>query len=659
MAVFLEAAAVLRPAPKLSVTAWAERHRILSTESSASAGNYRSEVAPYQRAMQDAVKMPGVEEIVLWTAAQLGKSTVEENIGGYFICEDPCPIIWMWPTKEVAKDWSSDTLEPLLRDSPAIAAKFTEGSRKTANKGLFKKFPGGYLAVIGANSAAGLRRRRARLLICDEIDANTASAGDEGDPIEIVISRSETFWNAVRILASTCTEKGSSRIEGRYEISNKQKYWVPCPHCGQFQLLSFWRLTWPKGEEPAPENTVYPCEGCGVALTEMDKTAMLAGGAWVAEQPEITKIQGYWINKMYSPWVPWHQLAAKFKRLSARKNEDAEALKPFYNLDLAETWEVRDEKPDRNNLVARREKYEILRELEGKLVQVGALPDGVTVITCGVDVQQDRLELEVVGWGARRESWSLDRRTFEGEPTKPEVWAKLDAYLFMEFQHARGPKLEIAATFLDSGFDAMEVYGFTKPRAYRWIYACKGQSQFDHVPLAKKKHMDRSNVWLYNVGSSQIKKTIYSNLRITAPGPGYMHFTEAHNSAEYFDQLTCETLKPYYERGFPRKRWEKPPGARNEALDIRVYAYAAMLSLSEQPDKLIEHLRLQLLENAKKLADERKNENQLALIETELPIAVPEAPIVETPAVTATAAPAQELPGANRPQVKVRRSRWL
>lgn len=658
------------PPPRLSVTEWAERHRILSTESSSTTGKYRVAEAPYQRGMQDAVKLPGVEEVVLWTAAQMGKSTVEENIFSYFACEDPCPIIWMWPTDKVAKEWSSDTLDPLLRDSPEVARVFAEGARKSSNRGLFKKFPGGYLAIIGANAPSGLRRRRARLLICDEIDANPVSAGDEGNPVEIVISRSETFWNAVRIMASTCTEKDESAIEGRYSISNRQKYWLPCPHCQEMQVLSFRRLMWPKDEEPNVENTVYPCEGCGAALTEMDKAGMNARGTWIAEHPEIVKIQGFWINKMNSQWVAWHTLAAKFKRLNARMNEDREALKPFINLDLAETWQTSDEKPDREGLVKRCEKYRILSEVEGRLLQVGKLPDPVTVITCAVDVQPDRLVLELVGWGKNRESWSLDWRTLEGECTKPDVWTKLDAYLAMEFVHARDVKLPIAATFVDSGFAAHEVYGFTKPRASRWIYASKGASDFNAVPLAKKKRIDRSNVWLFMVGSSQIKKTIYNWLRNAAPGPGYMHFSDAHNDAEYFNQLTAETLKAYYERGFPKRRWEKAPGARNEALDVRVYNYAAFLSLSEQPDKLLDRLRADLVEEARNLAEQRKAKNdpeQLDLLDADLPIAESVAAVVEAVVERINAVPIPpptpqlppQPPEAPQQKIRIRRGNWL
>jgi phage terminase large subunit GpA-like protein len=665
--VFILGAAVFRPPAKVTVSEWAERERILSTESSAEVGRYRVARAPYQRAMMDAVNIPGVEQLVYFTGAQLGKSLCEENIFGYFASEDPGPVLWMWPTKEVAKDWSADTLEAFLRDTPALSAKFTAAARKASNRGQFKKFPGGWLAVIGANSPADLRRRRARIVIGDEIDGYPHSAGDEGDPLSLVLQRSVTFWNRLEILASTCTNKGESRIEAAYDYTNKQRFWVPCPHCGEFQLLRWSGVITPRNEEPTVENTIYVCggkvegAGCGVELTEFDKQRLLDGGQWRAERPEITKRQGFWINSLYSPFESWASLMQKFRKAMNVKAENPELLKTFINLSLAETWEEKDERPDREGLVRRCEDY-------GPL-----LPDGVTVLTAAADVQPDRIELEVVGWGKGKESWSIERKLFEGETSQPDVWTKLDAYLETEFVHVRGPRLPIAATFIDSGFHTNDVYNFTKPRAYRRIYASKGSSNFFHVPLAKKKKIDRANVWLFNVGVGAIKKTIYQWLRLETPGPGYMHFSTSVNDPEFFDQLTAETLKKKNEHGFPKPYWEKRPGARNEALDIRVYNYAALLSLSEQPDKMLDYLRAQLVEEARKLNEQRKhgNPNQLSLLD---PPEVEEAPVPEavaekimviaegmravSVAIAAVKAP-ESSPRPPAPRITIRRSSWI
>jgi phage terminase large subunit GpA-like protein len=623
--VFLQASGVLKPPPKLTVSQWAERERVLSTESSAFGGRYRIDLAPYQRGMMDAVNQPGVEEIVYMTSAQVGKSICLENIFGYFVDNDPCPVIYMWPSLEGAKEWVLDTLDPFIRDTEVLAHKFADGARKSANKTLFKKFPGGHLSVIGANSPAGLRRRRARIIFGEEIDGYPASAGEEGDPLSIVQKRQITFWNALRILASTCTIKGESRIEAKYEDSNKQRFWVPCLHCEEFQVLKWKRVVYPKNEEPTEENTFYACEHCGAAIAEFEKREMLARGEWRADRPEITKVLGFWINELYSPFSTWAKMAQQFRN-ALEHRENPELLKAFVTLSLAETWEDKDEQLDKEALRRRVEDY-----------PPPALPDGVIVLTASCDVQEDRIQIEVVGWGKAFESWSVDWKMIEGDTSKPEVWARLDEYLQTRFLHARGVRLEIAATFIDSGYHANEVYAFTKGKGDRRIYASKGMQNFFHAPLGKWNRNNRARVKMYPVGVSQIKKLIYAWLKIGEHGAGFMHFSREKNDADYFNQLTCEQLKKKYVKGFPVLFWEKPAGARNEALDCRVYAYAALLSLSENPAAMLDRLRKELLERARLLAEERRartDPNQLSLLEQaadlppdpeESPARVPEA----------------------------------
>ena len=667
--VFEQAGDVLKPPPSLTVKDWAEANRVIATESGAYAGKYRVKVAPYQAAMMNAVHIPGVEEIVFFTAAQIGKSTCMENIQGYFMHADPSSIICMWPTEKVAKEWSIDTLDPLLRETPALAAMFEDGSRKRANGTFFKKFPGGWLSIIGANAAANLRRRRARIVFVDEVDGiddSAAGSGNkkEGDPIEIVASRSETFWNRLRVLASTCTIKGESRIEARYKISNRQKYWVPCPHCSAFagkpdgfQLLKRANID---------SSGAYRCEHCAALIEEREKPWMLEYGEWRADRPEITKIQGFWINKLYSPFVTWAQLNEKFHKASAQRHENPELLKAVVTLDLAETWEVRDEDLDKEGLVKRCEDY-----------PPPALPDGVIVVTAGLDVQEDRILCEVVGWGKgfpNPESWSIDWHQFNGDTAKPEIWQQVDEYLAQEYLHARGIHLEIAAKFIDAGYHANEVYGFTKPRWKDRIFASRGSGNFNHVPLGRMNRNNKMKAPMYPVGVSQIKLSVYRWLKVQAPGPGYMHFSHRHNDADYFQQLTSETLQKDYKNGFPVKYWYKQPGARNEALDCRVYAYAALLSLSENPGKMLERQREMLLEEARKLAEARRKKidpNQMALA---LP-ALEEAPAVQTSAPATKPEPqasAEEYKAAEQldakqetrpepapPKIVVRRGGWV
>jgi phage terminase large subunit GpA-like protein len=627
IATFAQAGEIFRPPPKLTVTQWAERERILSSETSSTTGQYRASIAPYQRAMQDAANIPGVEQIVLFTSAQIGKSMCLENQFGYFASEDPCPMIYMWPTDQVAKDWSVDTLAPILRDTPVLTEIFEIGSRSTATaKTLFKKFPGGWLAIIGSNAASNLRRRRARVVICEEIDAYKASAGSEGDPILLVWKRATTFWNRLLILASTCTEKGDSRIEAAYEYTNKQKYWVPCPHCSQaaghsdgFQVFKWKRLVFPK-EEPTIENVVYPCEHCGAALTEFDKKWMNAHGEWRAERPEITKRVGFWIHEMYSPFVAWWEMVKAFlEAVSHRENPNL--LKTFINLSLAETWEEEGLKLDGSELMKRREEY-----------PPPALPHGVTVLTCGVDVQPDRLELEVVGWGKGEETWSVDFKRFTGDTSKlegtragdgtpiPSVWEELRKFLTeTRYMHALGIRKGIDRTFVDSGFNTQTVYQFTKQmqEGGAGVFASKGVSGFGRPPVGKwTKPGGKTRARMYPVGVDVIKETVYARLRIQDPGAGYMHFSTVLNDADYFDQLTAEKQERKYKHGFPVRVWTLPAGRRNEALDCRVYATAAFLSLHSNPARMLADLRKDFEARARLAAADRRAH----IVEGQLPL---------------------------------------
>jgi phage terminase large subunit GpA-like protein len=687
---FREAARVLRPPAKVTVAAWAERERILSSETSAEVGRYRITRAPYQRGMQNAVHIPGVQEITYFTSAQIGKSICLENIFGYFAAEDPCPIIFMWPSDKVAKEWSIDSLAPILRDTPALAEIFEVGSRKGTTGKTFKKFPGGWLAILGANAAAGLRRRRARVIFCEEIDAYGASAGSEGNPILLVWKRATTFWNRLLIKASTCTEKGASAIEASYEDSNKQKYWVPCPHCTEFagqadgfQVLSWKRLVFPKDKDLDDDNVVYPCQHCAVELKESDKQWMLANGEWRAQHPERTKHQGFWINEMYSPFVKWSEMVTQFQRAIAHR-EDPELLKTFINLSLAETWEADGIKLEPTELLERCEEY-----------PPPALPDGITVLTCGVDVQADRIELEVVGWGKGEESWSVDRQFFQGDTSKIDgrvagdgmkfdsPWEQLEKFIRdTRYLHARAVRLPIAATFIDSGHHAQVVYDFTKrmQQAGLGCFAAKGFAGFGRPPLSKPTRQSRNKVKLYPLGVDVLKETIYARLKIKEPGAGYLHFSKFKNDADFFAQLTSEKLERVYRHGYPMKQWVLPAGKRNEALDCRVYATAAFLSLSATPAKMLEGLRKQLLDRAKYAAAERRSKTpagQLELLDVQQtdPAAIAEqAPppkedygeqeykLVEQEEVAAQAEgkPASSPPEpAQRPAVKIRRGSWI
>jgi phage terminase large subunit GpA-like protein len=686
IAVFTEAAQVLKPPPAMTVTQWAEKFMLLSREDSAEGGTrYRSARAPYQAEMQDVVLDPRVQLVTFMTSAQVGKTLILKNILGYFAKEDPASIAWMVPTLDLAKKVATQRIGPMFRDVPALNGVLGDGSRKHGNSMLERTFAGGVLFLVGANSPASMSSMPIRIVITDEVDRFPRSAGPEGDPILLIGKRQTTYWNRKRLHASTPTLKGSSRIDALYEDSDMRKYWVPCPHCNEAQLL-LWRrrgpegenyhtVKCPKGEEPTVANTYYVCEHCGVALTEFDKPKMLAGGQWRAEHPERIHHAGFWLNEMYSPFTSWAEMLAAFRAATGHR-ENPEELKTFVNLALAETYE------ERENTITK-------DVLEDRIEGYGpTLPDKVTVLTAGVDVQEDRIELEVVGWGLREESWSIDVARFEGNTAKPEIWQQLDEYLQRKWRHARGVELGIVSTFIDSGYRAKTVYAFTKDKWERRIFASKGMSGWPRPAVAKWNRNNESRVRMYPVGVDVLKDLVYARMKIEKDGPGYMHYTRSSrtqgelpvNDSDYFAQMTSEQIKSKNRNGYPMRYWFLPPGARNEALDCRVYATAALLALSPSPTKMLERLREELVEWAKEYRS-KHDPNQLSLLpEAELPedpaeekaaaaeIATVE-PVaeVENPAPVAAEQNRGEIEPSrtqseeqnSEPPIRVRKSRWV
>jgi phage terminase large subunit GpA-like protein len=674
LAAFEQAAEVLKPPPRLTLTEWAERNIVLSSEDSAYGGQpYRTRVAPYQRGMQDALLDRNVRRVVYMTSAQIGKTQIFKNAIAYFMREDPSPMLFMLPTIDLAQKVSEQRIAPMLRDCPALRGLVTEGGRRRGNSTLAKTFPGGALYMIGANSPASISSMPMRIFFSDEVDRNPSSAGEEGDPVNLGEKRQTTFWNALTLLASTPTIKGESRIEGAYDISDRGKYWVPCPHCGESQVLKWKRLVFPKHEDPTIENTVYACEHCGVALTEFDKPEMLERGEWRSDRPEIRDIRGFWINELYSPFTKWYEMARTFKE-AMRKRENPQLLKTFVNLSLAETWEDESEKIDGDELLQRREEY-----------PPPALPDGVTVLTCGVDVQEDRLELEVVGHGKGEETWSVDRKRFEGNTSRlkgvpredgspdPSPWEQLETFLReSRYLHERGVRLAIAATLVDSGDQTSIVYQFTKAMQKKGVrcFASKGVGGWARTPVSNWNRNNKQRVKLYPLGVDTLKKLVYDRLAIAEVGAGYCHFSTVINDDDYFRQLTAEKIVKVYLRGYPTKQWQlKSKGIRNEALDCRVYATAALYTLHSDTTKLLDQLRKSLLARAKHADAARRAgvlEGQLPLLP--LPDAADERPEdqeesaqapaadgsdqqieeeqpAETPAIaTAAAPPAPKLP---------------
>jgi phage terminase large subunit GpA-like protein len=552
----------LKPPPKLSVSEWADTYRRLSPESSAEPGRWLTARAEYQRGIMDAVSDPAVRTVVVMSSAQVGKTEMLNNLVGYHIDQDPAPILVLQPTLEMAHTWSKDRLAPMLRDTPTLRGKVKEPrSKNSQNTLLHKVFPGGHITMAGSNSPASLASRPIRVVLCDEVDRYPPSAGSEGDPVSLARKRTATFWNRKVILTSTPTVKGASRVELEFEQSDKRYFHVPCPHCKKEQALKWANVSWPKDE---PEEAQYGCEHCGALWTEVQRHQAVRKGRWIAEKPGGDRV-GFHLSELYSPWSTLSDIARAF--LEAKKSTDL--LKTWVNTCLGETWEDRGESIDQHGLYSRREKYP------------AQVPEDALILTAGIDVQHDRIEMEVVAWGEGEESWNVDYRVIPGDTSRDAVWADLDDALGSSYTHQTGTQLLITAAVIDSSDQTTTVYSFVKRSRHQRLFAGKGvPGQGRPVAQVSRKTSGtkRRDVDLYAIGVDDAKGIVYARLKVTEPGPGYCHFP-LERDVEYFEQLTAEKLITKYHKGFARKEWVKAR-ARNEALDCRVYAFAALKILN-------------------------------------------------------------------------------
>ena len=552
----------MKPPPNLKIDEWADKHRRLSPESSAEPGLWSTDRASYQRGMMQAISDPKIENIVFMTGAQIGKTEIINNSVGYYVSQDPSPMLVVQPTLELAKMWSSDRLSPMLRDTPILKNLVKDPrSRDSGNTIYQKQFPGGYIAIVGANSPSGLAARPIRCVFLDEVDRYPASAGSEGDPIELSKARTKTFtYNRKIIMVSTPTNKGASRIESAFEESDKRFYYVPCPDCKHEQKLIWSNVNW---EEDKPDTACYVCEECGSAWDDAMRYRAIKNGNWVATE-DFNGTAGFHINGIYSPWTPLSEAVRSF--LVAKKMPDT--LRVFVNTYLAETWEDQGERVDDYAVAERAEPFG------------DKLDSNIMILTCGVDVQDDRLELEVVGWGKDEESWSVDYRTLYGDPSTPHLWNDLENILKNIYETEDGRQIQIRSACIDSGGHYTQaVYNFVRPREGRRIFAIKGMGGESRPIVSRPTRNNIGKIRLFTLGVDSIKELIFSRLKITEVGAGYCHFPDDRPD-EYFKQLaSSEKIVTKFHKGFPRREFVKTR-TRNEALDCRVYAIGALSILN-------------------------------------------------------------------------------
>ena len=552
-------ASAVRPRPLLHVSEWADAHRVLTSKSSALAGRWKTDRTPYLREiMNDLSATSTVQRVVMRFAAQLGKTEVGLNWIGYVMSHAPGPMLVVVPTLEVRKRWKKQRLDPLLAETPILRDLL--GSlrmRDASNSEDFIDFPGGMLVLAGANSPASLASMPIRYVLCDEVDRFPWEVGQEGDPLGLIEERTKTFVRRKLLLVSTPTIDGASRIDAEFEASDQREYHVPCPHCGEFQVLRWQHDDGRLGLACLEETgqVAYVCSACGSLIDERHKTQMLERGRWVPRFPG-RPVHGYSLSGLYSPLgmgFSWSEIWAQWKSSQG----DSAKVKRFFKTTLGLAWREEGESLEELSLLSLRDDY----------------PEKLPVLarTAFVDVQKDRLEMTVVDWGAEEEAWVFDHIILPGDTAMDAVWDDLADEI---------DGLGIDALGIDAGFNAPQVHAFVSQR--RWAYATKGMSGMQRAIVEdartraqRLRKRRKGGTVVHPIGVDSAKALIYARIKQSLVnagngGPGCIHWPRKPAfDEEYFLQVASEKLVTKYRGTRPVQEWVQIR-PRNEALDCLV-----------------------------------------------------------------------------------------
>lgn len=560
---------VLKPPPDMKLSEWADKYRRLAVGTTAEPGKWRTSKAPYQAEIMNAITDIGIKKVVVMSAAQVGKTdAMVLNPIGYYIHYDPSPIMVIQPTIDMAEKFSKEKLSPMLRATPVLSERVNDKSRSSGNTILQKMFPGGFVTIAGANSATGLRSHTVRILLADEIDGYPASAGNEGDPLLLATKRQTTFWNKKQVDISTPTIKGASRIEVEYEHSSRGEWNTPCPSCGEMQPMVWGNVRYDKNDLSEIQ---YICEKCGVISSEAEWKERFTDGRFVHADPK-NPVKGFHLNTLASTLTTWREVVEKFIVANEEmKKGNVEQMKVWTNTEMGQTWEEDGETLEDDVLMERREYYGC------------EVPEDVMYITAGVDTQDDRFEIDVVGWGVDYENWGIKYAVIYGDLHMDKIWGELDIFLAQTFTKEDGTKLKIVCTCMDEqGHFTNAVRKFCKERFHRNIFAIRGSNNSAAAYIQKPKKGNREQAYVFEIGVDTGKSWLMDRLKVEKPGPGYCHFPmeeEKGYNEKYFKGLTSEKKVMRYKMGKPFFAWElKDKGVhkRNEPLDCRNYATAAI-----------------------------------------------------------------------------------
>ena len=570
-AAFLEG---LRPPAAMTVSEWADAHRILSGKGSAEKGPWRTDRTPYLRQPMDCLG-PGSpwRRVVLMFGSQMGKTEVVLNWLGAIIHLWPGPALLVQPTLDMAKRLNRQRLEPLLRETPALSELIAPArSRDSGNTMFLKEFRGGMFVVTGANSGSGLQSMPAAYLAADEVSSYPLEADDKGDPLENAETRTSTFPMGKVLITSTPGTRGACRITEEFEKrSDRRQLALLMPCCGSLQVLR-WRehMQWDR-----PDGEVWArCPGCGERVGQQHKTGMLLGGDWQASAPGDGLTAGFHLPGWYAPagWTSWEQIRDEFMRAK----DDPLLLKGWVNKRAAEAWE--------DEAVARISADGLMARAAEDPYPAGQVPAGVVLLLMAVDVQDTWLETTVWGVGRGEELWRIWHQKVEGDPAQDDVWNQIESIRTTQWPRAGGGVMVVRHCGVDTGGHfTQEAYEYCRRHAGAGVVALKGSSTRNAPALSKGNKVDlnwrgrviKGGLTLYLVGGDTLKRTIYARLKRETAGPGAVHFDDG-TTEDYLKGLTCERLVPRYVKGFQVLEWQKPSGARNEPLDLVVYCLALL-----------------------------------------------------------------------------------
>lgn len=552
----------LRPPPRLALSRWIESNIRLPEDVSALPGEVR--LWPFQRDIADAISDPAIERVSLVKSVRVGLSTLLTATVGSFVANEPSPILLLLPTESDCRDYVVSDLDPIFGASPTLAGLLKaemEGGRNTL---LSRRFHGGSLKIVAARSPRNLRRHNVRVLLIDEADAMEATA--EGSPITLAERRTLSFGNRKIIMGSTPTFEATSHVLRAYAVSDQRVFELPCPECGEFTEVAWRHIEW---ETDKPETAAFRCPHCAELIAERFKAGMVEDGRWRATRPEVTSHAGFRINALSSPHAnaSWAKLAAEF--VVAKRSPDT--LQTFVNTILAEGWKEDAEELDESELAGRVEPFSL-----------EAIPAEVLILTIGVDVQRDRLEIVFLGHG-RDETFVLGNTVIWGPSNEDGVWAELDEVLKGQWPHPNGGVLRVDAAAVDAGDGEMmdRVQAFTRARFGRRVVAIKGAA--GNRPIISRS--SAKGIPLFIVGVDGLKSQLTARL---ARGRS-VRFSD-QLEPRYFEELVSERCVVRYRRGVPVRQWERVPGKRAECLDSTIYALAARSIVPTNLDRRAEEL---------------------------------------------------------------------